>query len=68
MQTTIDKIKAAHTAAMLAIHEADREFGDHAEGAVLMVRLQEAGKCLHEAENLAVRVKSRRDLKNELAA
>lgn len=62
MQTTIDRIREAHRAAMLAIHEANRAFGGSPEIGVLIDRLQDAGTTLREAENQAVRIKSRADL------
>ena len=65
MQTTIDAIREAHAAAMRAIHRANRAFGDDPEISVLLPRLQEAGASLREAENQAVRIKSRRDLEAE---
>ncbi|MBU9643725.1 hypothetical protein [Burkholderia gladioli] len=61
MQTTIDRIREANRAAMLAIAEASRQFGDEAEFGVLLRRLQDAGTTLREAENQALRIKSRAD-------
>jgi hypothetical protein len=62
MQTTIDLIREAHRAAMCAIAQANRAFGDSPEIGVLIGRLQDAGTTLREAENQAVRIKSRADL------
>lgn len=62
MQNTIDRIREAHLAAMLAIAEANREFGDSPEIDALIGRLQDMGTTLREAENQAVRIKSRADL------
>lgn len=62
MQTTIDAIREAHASTMQAIHQANRAFGDDPEISVLLLRLQEVGISLREAENQAVRIKSRRDL------
>ncbi|WP_186257378.1 hypothetical protein [Burkholderia gladioli] len=59
--TTIDRIREANRAAMLAIAEASRQFGDEAEFGVLLRRLQDAGTTLREAENQALRIKSRAD-------
>ena len=65
MQTTIDTIRAAHDSTMQAIHQAHRAFGDGPEISVLLLRLQEVGTSLREAENQAVRIKSQRDLEAE---
>lgn len=62
MQATIDTIREAQVAVMRAIHQAIRVFGDDPEISVLRIHLQKAGVSLREAENQAVRIKSRRDL------
>ncbi|QTP32790.1 hypothetical protein B7759_01368 [Burkholderia glumae] len=62
MQTTIDHIREAYDAAMLAIHSANLALGDSPEIDVLIDRLQNARIALREADNEAVRIKSRTDL------
>ena len=57
----IKAIEHAFRQTMHAIHVAVSAFGEDAEFSVLLSRLQEAGTTLKEAENQAVRIKSRLD-------
>lgn len=65
MKDLIEKIREAHSLTLDAIHRAVAELATDPEFAVLHGRLQEIGVSLHEAENQAVRIKTRVDFAGE---